>query len=489
VSTPTHITTLLAGLRARADRDGIRVRYTPGTDPVGPTSMLPGPAAVPSSVLMPPGAPPGERGLRAEYWHNTTFSGPPALVRTDAQVNLHLGFMSQTFNASAVPPPPGKSGDDLSVRWTGTLTTPQTGEYRLALTSAGSAKLWLDGELRIDAFEPHLVRVDWSPPLQLEGGQPHAIQIDCASTRHANWIELGDIQLGWTHPDEAYSPAMQEAIILAREADVAVVFARVFESEQRDRASLTLPNDQDQLIRAIAAANPRTIVVLSCGGPVTLPWIDEVPAVVNAYYAGQEQGVAVADVLFGDVNPSGKLPITFPRSESQVPVAHPGQQASDPSTVYSEGIFVGYRAYDEHGLAPLFPFGYGLSYTTFAYDNLQLSADTVAAGERLTVSIDITNTGQRAGQEVVQLYVHDVTASVPRPPKELKGFAKVALAPRQTKTVTFTLDRTSLAYWDEVKHAWVAEAGAFEALIGSSSRDIRARAAFHLTETVTLDRE
>jgi beta-glucosidase len=303
---------------------------------------------------------------------------------------------------------------------------------------------------------------------------------------HANWLEFGHVQLGWTHPGDAYAPAIQEAVNLARTADVAVVFARVFESEQRDRASLTLPNDQDQLIRAVAAANPRTVVVLSCGGPVTMPWIDQVSAVVNAYYAGQEQGAAIADILFGDVNPSGKLPITFPRSEAQAPAANPVQRAHELTTIYWEGIFVGYRAYDQNQLEPLFPFGHGLSYTTFAYDNLNLGAEAIAPDERVTVAIDVTNTGTRFGQEVVQLYVRDLTASVARPPKELKGFAKIALAPGETSTVTLTLDRASLAYWDDVQHAWVAEAGAFEVLVGSSSRNIRARGGFQLTETTVF---
>jgi beta-glucosidase len=260
------------------------------------------------------------------------------------------------------------------------------------------------------------------------------------------------------------------------------VFARVFESEQRDRASLTLPNDQDQLIQAVAAANPRTIVVLGCGGPVTMPWLDRVPAVVDVYYAGQEQGAAIADVLFGEVNPSGRLPITFPRSESQAPVANPVQQAHEKDIVHTEGVFVGYRAYDQYGIAPLFPFGHGLSYTTFAYDNLRLSTETVAPGMRLAVSVDVTNTGRRAGQEVVQLYIRDVAASVARPPKELKDFAKISLAPGETRTVSLTIDLMSLAYWDAVQHAWVAEAGAFEVLIGSSSRDIRVRSGFQLTD-------
>ncbi len=483
---PAHVTTLLAGIQAQAARHGIEVRYAAGVDPVGPTSMLPGPAAVPSSVLAPPAARPDEHGLKAEYWLNTTFAGPPALVRTDAQVILNLGFMSQLFNASAVPQPPGASGVFISARWTGTFTAPQSGEYTLALTSMGSAWLWLDGQLVVDAAAPHLTCVDVSAPLHLVAGEPHTVQIDYAATMIANWLELGDVQLAWTHPAEALSPAMQEAVALARGADVAIVLARAFESEQRDRASLTLPNDQDQLIAAVAAANPHTVVILACGGPVTMPWLDRVPSVVDGYYAGQEQGAAIADVLFGDVNPSGKLPITFPRSEAQVPVANPVHQAHEKHIVHSEGVFVGYRAYDQYELDPLFPFGHGLAYTTFTYANLQLSADTLAPGGHLTVSVDVANAGPRSGQEVVQLYVRHVAARVARPPKELKDFVKIRLAPGEIQSVHLTIDPKSLAYWDEVRHAWVAEAGAFEVLIGSSSRDIRLRADFQFVDGETF---
>jgi beta-glucosidase len=482
VSTSGHATTLLDGLTARAGRLGIEVRHVAGTDLVGPTSMLPGPAAVPSSVLTSPDAAPGVHGLRAEYWLNTTFFGQPVLVRTDPQVNLSLGFLSQVFNASAVPPPPGVSGDLVSARWTGAFTAPKTGEYTLALTSLGSARLWFDEQLIIDASEPHRLRVDASAVLHLVAGEPHALKVEYASTTRSDGLELGDVQLGWTHPVGAVPAAMQDAASLAAGADVAVVLARAYESEQRDRASLTLPNEQDALIQAVAEANPRTVVVLGCGGPVTMPWIDNVQAVLNAYYAGQEQGAAIAGILFGDVNPSGKLPITFPASESQVPVANPAQHAHEKNVVYTEGVFVGYRAYDQYGLDPLFPFGHGLSYTTFAYSNLRLSSDVLAPAGSIDVSVDVTNTGRRSGQEVVQLYVRDVEAGVARPPKELKDFAKIGLAPGETRTVRLAIDSKSLAYWDEAQHGWVAEAGAFEVLIGSSSRDIRLRAEFQLTD-------
>jgi beta-glucosidase len=380
-------------------------------------------------------------------------------------------------------------GDEISARWTGTITPPVTGDYGLALTSLGSARLWLDERLIIDASDPHLLRVDHSSNLPLIAGESHTTCVEYASTRYANWLELGDIQLGWTHPAEAYSPAIQAAAALAKTVDLAVIVARVYESEQRDRATLSLPNEQDRLICAVAEANPRTIVILECGGPVTMPWLDRIPAVIYAGYAGQEQGAAIADILFGDVNPSGKLPITFPQSEAQVLLDSPWQHAAELTTRYSEGIFVGYRRYDQHGLTPLFPFGHGLSYTTFEYANLRLSSDVITPDEHLTICLEVTNTGPRAGREVVQLYVCDEIASVERPPQELKGFTKIALAAGETTTVAFTLDRSSLAFWDVVSHAWVAEAGKFEVLVGSSSRDIRARAGFTLTQTTSFTKD
>jgi beta-glucosidase len=190
-------------------------------------------------------------------------------------------------------------------------------------------------------------------------------------------------------------------------------------------------------------------------------------------------------VLFGDVTPSGKLPQAFPRRLEDNPayINYPGENGR---VRYGEGIFVGYRYYEKKKVEPLFPFGFGLSYTSFAYDNLRLSTHVLALGERLTVSVDVTNTGQRAGQEVVQLYAHDVASRLARPPKELKGFAKVALVPGETKTVTLALDRDALAYWNDAKQAWVAEAGEFEVLLGSSSQDMRARATFRLAETVVF---
>jgi beta-glucosidase len=211
-----------------------------------------------------------------------------------------------------------------------------------------------------------------------------------------------------------------------------------------------------------------------------MPWLDQVAGVLQAWYPGQECGNAIADVLFGAVNPAGRLPQTFPVRLEDNPtyINYPGENGR---VRYGEGIFVGYRYYEQKKITQLFPFGFGLSYTTFGYDNLRLSAERIAPDGELMVTIDVTNTGARAGQEVVQLYVCDTHARLARPPKELKGFAKVALAPGETKTITLKLGMRALAYFDDARAAWVAEAGPFELLIGSSAQDIRAHASFTLS--------
>jgi len=233
------------------------------------------------------------------------------------------------------------------------------------------------------------------------------------------------------------------------------------------------------LVKAVAAANPNTVVVLNTGAPVTMDWLDQVAAVSQAWYPGQECGNAIADVLFGDINPSGRLPQTFPKRLEDNPafINYPGENGK---VHYGEGIFVGYRYYDKKEIEPLFPFGYGLSYTTFAYGDLRLDGAAYDVPDQIRASVDVTNTGKWAGKEVVQLYVHDIRSQVIRPEKELKAFQKVHLEPGETKTVTFELSHAALAYYDTDRKGWLAEAGEFEILVGSSSQDIRVRGSFTL---------
>jgi beta-glucosidase len=278
---------------------------------------------------------------------------------------------------------------------------------------------------------------------------------------------------------------IDQAVTLARLEDVAIVMVGDHESEGRDH-SIALAGNQDDLIKAVAAANPHTIVVLKTGSAVLMPWVDQVPAILEAWYPGEEDGNAVAAVLFGDVNPSGKLPLTFPKQLSDLPANTPEQYPGVNGVVhYSEGIFVGYRHYDAQKITPLFPFGYGLSYTTFSYTNLTITArnkpsNTVFIGDPNTifsrpvvdVAFDVTNTGNRPGQEIVQLYLGlPATADVPQPPRELKHFAKIPLQPGQTAHVRFELDGQALACWDDDYYAWEVLPGPYRVMVGGSSRN------------------
>jgi beta-glucosidase len=284
---------------------------------------------------------------------------------------------------------------------------------------------------------------------------------------------------------EARARLIREAAELAAKSDVALVFAgdsAGIETEGRDRQSLDLPAGQDELLQAVAKANRNTVVVLNVGAPVLMGrWIGQVPALVNAWFPGQEAGHAIADVLFGDVNPSGKLPVTFPVRAEDSP-SYGNYPGTNGVVKYAEGIYVGYRHFDKKKIDPLFPFGYGLSYTRFEYSGLQVMPKTVAPGKPVAVTLKVRNSGDRAGAEVVQLYVRDVESSVDRPIKELKAFRKVMLKPGETQTVSFSLDKSALAYYDTGKKDWVAEPGTFELLVGASSRDIRLQGRFDLKE-------
>jgi beta-glucosidase len=282
--------------------------------------------------------------------------------------------------------------------------------------------------------------------------------------------------------------SIADAAELAQRCDVALVFVGLpegYESEGHDRQDMELTGAQNELVQAVVKANPNTVVVLNAGSPVAMPWIEpgcvqpgctqpsytqSPPSVLLAYYPGQEGGNAVASILLGEVNPSGKLSVTWPVRLQDTPAFtnFPGGR----EVRYGEGIFVGYRYYDYKDVKPLFPFGHGLSYTQFTYSNLQ-AAEKAKIGKPLQVSLEVTNTGSRAGQEGVQLYVRDVESSLPRPPKELKGFAKVALEAGQKKTVSFILDERAFAFYDPLRKDWVIEPGSYEILVGSSSRDIR----------------
>jgi beta-glucosidase len=471
---PPYSVSPLDGLRERAGSQ-ISVEYAAGDEEFPP---------VPSSALTPLGATNGETGLRGEYFNNAEFLGRPVLTRIDEQINFGVGSGSLAQKVK---------DDNVSVRWTGTLTVPMTGTYTLALTSDDESYLYLDDELVVDngaehadVFSNEILRTR-SYDVELEARRPYRVRI--------YYIEsAGDssVVFGWRTPDE--QDPVDLAVELARRSDVAIVIATDDSTEGTDRDSLELPGRQNELISAVASANDRTVVVLRTGGPVLMPWIEEVPNVLETWYPGMEEGNAIASVLFGDVNPSGKLPVTFGIRPEDYPTntqeRYPGvNEIVD----YSEGIFVGYRHFDQQGIEPLFAFGHGLSYTSFDYRNLSLrikqaSREQTVSGNGSTrpsslnieVDVEIQNVGPRKGAEVVQLYLHAPGEAAPMPPKQLRGFQKVFLEPGQTERVSFHLDQRALSYWDTDTHDWVVQNGTYHIMVGSSSRDIRLRDSFSI---------
>jgi beta-glucosidase len=416
------------------------------------------------------------------YYNNPDLSGAPVVEST-------LPGAEPTWIGHVEP---GVNPEAFSARISGVFTPEESGPFTFSLISSGLSRLYLDGAEVIDNWTAQTPgeaffgsgSAEQTVERTLTAGQPVELLVEY-SKQGAGM--MAGVRIGGTPTPPA--DAIAQAVALAARSDVALVFvgsSGEWESEGFDRPSMDLEGEQAALIQAVAAANPRTVVVLQTGSPVAMPWLDAPAAVLQAWFSGQECGNAIADVLFGQVDASGRLPQTFPRRLQDNPayLNYPGENGR---VVYGEGIFVGYRYYDKKEIAPLFPFGFGLSYTSFAYANLRLRADQLTPDETLEVAVDVTNTGARAGQEVVQLYVRDPQSALIRPEKELKGFAKVALAPGETQTVRFPLDRRALAYYDDAPRRWVAEGGAFEVLVGHSAQDIRLTAPFHLTATARFD--
>lgn len=321
------------------------------------------------------------------------------------------------------------------------------------------------------------------------GGSSHinSFRVDSALKAVKDIAEVSYAE-GFSSSKDLYDKELAaDAVEAARRADKAVIFAGLpdsFESEGYDRSHMKLPECQDRLIREIAEVQPNTIVVLHNGSPVEMPWKDDVKGLLEAYLGGQAGGSAVVNILYGKVNPSGKLAETLPLKLSDNPSYL--NFAEREKVNYREGVFVGYRYYDAKEMEVAFPFGHGLSYTSFKYSDLKLDRTEMTDQDTLTVSVDVTNTGDRAGKEVVQLYVSDLTGAVRRPVKELKGYEKVSLEPGETKTVTMTLDKRSFAWYSTDLHDWYAASGEYEILIGASSRDIRLTENVHLTGTCQL---
>jgi len=404
-------------------------------------------------------------GLRGEYFNNFELQGKPSRVRIDERVDFSWGWAAPCSDIDKTR---------YSVRWTGRIHAPTTGTYRIGVTChEGGFRLFVSGKAAIDkwekpgsdTFEAVFSRRSESVDVRMDEGSSCDIRLE-----FQKWGNKNAIRLEWKVPGGR--DPIDDAVRLASASDAAIVFvglSNLFEGGMNDRKDISLPEGQDELIRAVAKANAKTIIVLINGTPIAMPWLEGVSSVVEAYYPGQEGGGAIARVLFGDVNPSGKLPETFPKRLEDNP-SHGFFPGAKGRVSYEEGIYVGYRHYDTKGIEPLFPFGHGLSYTTFEYSSLQIKPSTDGG---IRVTLDVENTGKTPGAEVVQLYVKDVEASVDRPEKELKGSEKIALEPGETEEAQIHLNRDAFAFFSPEKNQWVVEEGEFEILVGASSRDIR----------------
>ncbi|MEO5714885.1 MAG: glycoside hydrolase family 3 C-terminal domain-containing protein [Luteolibacter sp.] len=464
---PLNSTSLLDGLRTTAGSD-VKVQYV---------TAGPGGVPLPVNLLQPAGnTGANKHGYQATYFNNTKLEGKPVLARVEDEVDI----------IEAGSPAPGVSDDHYSVRWTAKLTAPADGDFTFNFSGDDGFRVLIDGKPVIDQWKlgppsTHSAKV-W-----LQKGKSYDLQVEY-------FQEGGDAlaRLVWQAPSQS---SFDGALDVAKAADVAIVCVSTMrkESEGSDRPSMDLPNKQSELIRAVAAVNPRTVVIVNNGTPVSMgDWIEKTPAIIEAYLPGQEGGAALASILFGDVNPSGKLPDTLAanRSDYSDDEGFPG---TNHQIDYKEGIYVGYRHFDKKNIAPLFPFGHGLSYTTFGYGKLKLSQPVMHPDSAVTVTLDVTNTGKRAGEEVVQLYMHDTLPKIDRPVRELKGFAKIALKPGETKLVTLKVTPRDLSYFDVLGKQWKADAGRYEMEVGSSSRDIRQKAPLTLdkdfTEPVQLSQD
>lgn len=445
--TPAAVTTPLAGIRRKVS-PATRVYYAPGCPWADGAARL---WPVPPACLHPAGG--GEAGLVGEYYDNPNFEGRPALTRVDRLVD---------FAWKGASPLSGGWGDPFSVRWTGSLIPPATGTYRLGVFGHTGYKLYLDGELLVESVSIHHPLLT-AREVTLDAGRLYDVRLEYTS------IGLDpQVQLLWAPPGEDLA---ERALGVAARADVIVAVMGLsprLEGEEMpvelegfargDRTDIALPAPQEALLRKLGALGKPLVLVLLGGSALAIPWAAEhVPAIVAAWYPGQAGGEALAEVLFGEYNPAGRLPVTFYRSVDDLP----------PFDDYGmEG-----RTYRYFRGEPLYPFGHGLSYSTFRYENLRISPAQASPGERVTVSAEVTNTGDRAGDEVVQLYIRHPEASGPRPIQELKAFARIHLKPGECQTATLVLDVDQLGLYDEGGR-YVVRPGSIEVMVGGSSQDL-----------------
>jgi len=429
----------------------------------------------------------GTPGIKAEYFNSINLEGEPALTRIEE--NIRFNWNPATNGVSDAEYQVGdnkgdnkgspKAGvintDNWSARWTGLLKSPGDGVYEVGFISNNGFKLFLDGEKVLDNWLDGLPAQLKSTRFNFKADHVYKIRVEF-------YEETGTAHCYFGF--EPYVPdtkKMNEALSIASKSDVVVLslgLSKKMEGEANDRTELGIGIAQLELLKAVVSVNNNTVVVLNNGTPITMnEWINEVPALIDAFYPGQEGGNALADILFGDVNPSGKLPITFLKRWEDSPAygTYPGIREK---AIYEEGIFVGYRHFDKKNIEPLFSFGFGLSYTTFEFSDLKLSKESMTESDSLFVEVTITNRGKIDGDEIVQLYISDKESSVEREAKSLKGFARVSLEAGKSKTVTMKIDKSALSFYNVDSKSWVVEPGEFEVLIGNSSRNILLKDSF-----------
>jgi beta-glucosidase len=457
-ATPSQAVTVLEGIRRKLGPTG-RIYYARGCPLADGWPTL---SPIPAAYLRPPEADAGTSGLLGTYYDNPLFVGRPVMERVDREVD---------FVWKKERPLAGHGTAPFAVRWTGALVPPKSGTYRLGVKGCSHFSLFLDGALITDGHNPHHP-MTLARDVNLEAGRLYHLRLDFASESHD-----AHAQLLWAVPGQE-ADDLTAALDATRRANAVVLclgLSPLVEGKEMpvsaegfvggDRTDIALPRPQQELLERVCGLGKPTVLVLLSGSAVAIPWAAEhVPAILAAWYPGEEGGMAVADVLFGDYNPAGRLPVTFYKSLAQLP----------PFEDYS----MAGRTYRFMTEEPLYPFGHGLSYTRFEYGNLRVEPGQISVDGQATASLDVTNVGDRTGDEVVQLYVRYVDSKVTRPVKELKGFTRIALAPGETKPVSFTLSARQLAYRQAGQ--WIVEPGKVQLLVSSSSADVR------LTGEVTI---
>tara|TARA_Y100001968_G_scaffold66743_1_gene57585 strand:- start:378 stop:1691 length:1314 start_codon:yes stop_codon:yes gene_type:complete len=415
-----------------------------------------------------------EKGLKAEYYRSYNFSDTPYKTETDEELRI-FGILDQDIFGS--------------VLWTGEFIAEKDGQYRFSSNPGlGKARIYINGkkislnEKGPPVFGGVLPSAKIGSIFLKAGSYPIRIEYSAKPNFLLSFIlkivmpAMSDmlnkfrfLEIGCRLPE----PDISSAVTLARNTDAVIIVvgsADNYETEGEDRPSMKLTGKQDKLIESILNVNDNTVVVMNTGSPIEMPWVSSCPAILQVWLPGQEGGNAISNILFGNVNPSGKLPVTFPIALEDNPSYkyYPGNDEVE----YSEDIYVGYRYYDTKNVAPLFPFGHGLSYTEFEYSNFNCPIE-VSSLKNVELKFIIKNVGKTQGQEVVQCYVRDVESRLERPIKELKAFYKLNLLPGESKTVNLSLDKTSFSFFDDQINKWIVEPGKFEIMIGSSSKDIR----------------